>query len=168
MQIEKADYRNGELCLKTPSADAKRFAFLFSKPGEYEIAKAKKRRSIDANAYYWRLVGELSRVLNLPPDEIYKRHIRDLGNFEIYCMQTNAVDDFKRLWCNGHIGRTVETRASRIPQCTTVLAYYGSSDFDAKQMSQLIDNCIQDCVSVGVETRPAEEIASLLEEWDGR
>ena len=104
----------------------------------------------------------------MTPDEIYQRHIKDLGNFEIYCVQDKAVDGFKRLWCSNHLGRAVETRESKIPGCTTVLAYYGSSDFDSKQMSRLIDNCIQDCTAVGVETRPQEEIDSLLEAWDER
>ena len=167
MLISNAVYADGELRLKTSSADARRFAFHFNE-GNYEIVKEKKRRSLDANAYYWKLVGDLASVLNMPPEEIYQRHIRDLGNYEIYCMQQKALEAFKRLWCSNHLGRTVETRESKLEGCTTVLAYYGSSDFDTKQMSRLIDNCIQDCKAVGVETRPPEEINSLLEAWDGR
>ena len=59
----------------------------------------------------------------------------------------------------------VDTRASKLPGCVTVLAYYGSSDFDKQQMSHLIDNCIQDCRAVGVETMPPDKIALLKEEW---
>ena len=168
MRIEGVTYRPGSLLIKTQDREAARFAFAFTKPGEYEIKPAKKRRSLDANALYWELCGRLAKALNMTPDEIYRRHIKDLGNFEIYCVQDKAVDSFKRLWCSNHLGRTVETRESKIPGCTTVLAYYGSSDFDTKQMSHLIDNCIQDCEAVGVETRPQEEIESLLEAWDGR
>ena len=40
-----------------------------------------------------------------------------------------------------------------------------SSDFDKQQMSHLIDNCIQDCRAVGVETMPPDKIALLKEEW---
>ena len=45
----------------------------------------------------------------------------------------------------------IDTRKSKLLGCTTVLAYYGSSDFDNAQMSRLIDNCIEDCKSVGVK-----------------
>ena len=168
MRIENVTFRPGSLTLETYDRDAVVFALKFTKPGEYEIRPVRKRRSLDANAYYWSLCGELADALHMTPQELYLRHIRDLGNYEVYCMQTKAVDDFKRLWCSDHLGRQVETRESKIEGCTTVLAYYGSSDFDTRQMSRLIDNCIQDCIAAGIETRPQEEIQALLEAWNER
>ena len=44
--------------------------------------------------------------------------------------------------------------------------YYGSSDFDTRQMSMLIDHLVQDARVLGIETRPEEEIKSLLEAWE--
>lgn len=129
------------------------------------VSPFRKKRSLDANAYYWRLCGELAKVLDETPESIYRRHIEDLGVFETICMQSKAVQSFAKMWKSGHTGRMVETRASKLKGCTTVLAYYGSSDFDTKQMSRLIDNCIQDCRSVGIETATPQEIARLKEEW---
>ena len=80
-------------------------------------------------------------------------------------MMTEAVQDFERRWKNGHKGRLIETRESKLPGCTTVLAYYGSSDFDTREMSRLIDNCLQDCQAAGVDTTPPDKISLLLEEW---
>jgi hypothetical protein len=34
-------------------------------------------------------------------------------------------------------------------------------------MSRLIDSVVEDCKSIGIETRPQEEIESLLKEWGG-
>lgn len=125
----------------------------------------RKKRSLDANAYYWTLVGQLADVMQLTPDEVYRRHIHDIGNYETICMVSNAVKDFAKLWCSGHTGRQIDTRKSKIPGCTTVLAYYGSSDFDTRQMSRLIDNCIQDCKNVGIETMTPEEQSALIKRW---
>lgn len=130
-----------------------------------EIGPYKKKRSLEANAYYWVLCGKLSEVMNLPPKEIYRQHIRDIGNFKTICIKKEAVQDFSKLWCSDHEGRLIETRRSKIPGCTTVLAYYGSSDFNTEQMSRLIDNCIQDCKNVGIETMTPEERAVLLKRW---
>lgn len=33
-------------------------------------------------------------------------------------------------------------------------------------MSRLIDNLVQDCKAVGIETKPQAEIDSLLRQWD--
>lgn len=157
------------LCLKAADpAAARRFCMTQDKPGivyDVEIKPHREKRSLDANGLYWNLVGELSKAVNEPPETIYRSHIRDIGNYETLCIQKKALASFKPRWCSGHLGRMVETRASKLPGCVTVLAYYGSSDFDTRQMSHLIDNCIQDCRSVGVETMPPDKIALLKEEW---
>ena len=130
-----------------------------------EIKEHREKRSLDANRYYWELCGKLAKAINDKPENIYRSHIRDVGNYETICIQTRAVDDFKRRWCSNHLGRFVETRESKLQGCTTVLAYYGSSDFDSLEMSRLIDNCIQDCKAVGVETLPPDKIQLMKEEW---
>ena len=45
-------------------------------------------------------------------------------------------------------------------------AYYGSSSYNSKQMSRLIDGVVQDCKIYGIETKPQQEIDSLLKEWE--
>lgn len=138
-------------------------------PGKTYICKLsekKKRRSLDANGRYWALCGKLSEKMGIPPEDIYRRHIRGIGCYTVLCVQETALDAFKRVWVSNHLGRFVETRESKLDGCVTVLAYYGSSDFDTRQMAQLIDHCVQDCKAVGVETMPPAELAALLESWE--
>lgn len=135
------------------------------KPYTAEIRPKRKKRSLDANGYYWELCGKIAKRMNRDKDEIYRHHIGGLGNYAVYGMQEDAVPMFEQLWTSGHIGRFIETRAAKLPGVVNVLAYYGSSDFDTAQMSRLIDNCIQDCKALGIETRPPEDIESLLEQW---
>lgn len=132
---------------------------------DVEIKQHREKRSLDANSFYWVMVGELAKAIVDTPENIYRRHIRDIGNYETICMKTEAVKEFTRHWTSNHLGRFVETRASKLPGCTTVLAYYGSSDFDRREMSMLIDNCLQDCEAAGVDTTPPYKISLLLEEW---
>lgn len=130
-----------------------------------EIKEARKKRSLDANAMYWQLCGQLARALGIPAEWVYRRHIADMSNYETLCIKTDALERFRRRWVSGHLGRMVETRESKLDGCTTVLAYYGSSDFDTAEMSRLIDNCIQDCRTLGIETISERERSLLLEEW---
>lgn len=157
------------LCLKvTESAPAR--AFVFGKKDrvyDCQIKEHRAKRSLDANAYYWRLCGELAQAVREKPEDIYRRHIQDIGNYAVYCMETRAAPEFAKLWSSGHLGRFIETRESKLPGCTTVLAYYGSSDFDRREMSALIDNCIQDCKALGIETLTPDKLALLKEEWNG-
>lgn len=55
--------------------------------------------------------------------------------------------------------------ASKLPGYRNLRAYYGSSTYDTRQMAMLIENLVQDCQALGIETRPEEEIRSLLEAW---
>lgn len=148
--------------------EARRFA-LDMKPGKLHTAELKpfrEKRSLDANAMYWQFCGQLARALGIRAEEVYRRHIAGLEVYDVLCVQTDALDAFTRRWCSGHLGRQVETRVSKLPGCTTVLAYYGSSDFSRAEMSRLIDACMEDCRAVGIETLSDRERSLLLEEWD--
>ena len=46
-----------------------------------------------------------------------------------------------------------------------VHCYYGSSSYDSKEMSLLIEFLVQEAKSLNLETKPQEEINSLLEQW---
>lgn len=159
------------LSLRLPAEarqEARRFA-LDMKPGKLHTAEIKpyrEKRSLDANAMYWQFCGQLARSLGVLAEEVYRRHIKDMGVYDVLCVQTAALESFTRRWRSGHIGRRVETRESKLPGCTTVLAYYGSSDFDRAEMSRLIDACMEDCRAVGIETISDRERSLLLEEWD--
>ena len=53
----------------------------------------------------------------------------------------------------------------KIDKCKKVCLYYGSSTYDTKEMSRLIDSIIQDAESVGVRVENPAEIDLLKREW---
>ena len=164
MVAEDAKYQDGWLMLKTPATDALKWLVKFAKGKSYDIVPHVEKRSRTANAYAWVLITKLSEVLNYPKEEIYRRAVSEIGGKStVMSLRTNAVNDFKRAFVNGHIGRNVEILHSDAEK-TDLLITYGSSDFDRKQMSQLIDNLVQDCLAVGIETKDQNYIDSLLGE----
>ena len=165
MIIEQAKYEKGWLCLKTQPPEALKWCFRV-KPGNYEIKRVRNRRSLDANAYCFVLLDKLSAALGVPKEELYQRYIKEIGGVsDILCVPNKAVEKFRAEWENKGIGWQTETIPVRTPNCTGVIVYYGSSVYDTKQMSRLIDSIVQDCEAIGIETRSEEEIKSLLEEW---
>lgn len=168
MKIDKAEISSWGLILTVPLTDARRFVYGF-KPGEYEIKKARKKRSNDANAYAWKLINDIALAIRVSPNEVYRRALEDIPCIsEDVIARSEAVSAIERTWTSGHIGRRVEKEPSAARGYSNVRLYFGSSDFDTKQMSMLIDNLIQDCKAIGIETRPEEEINALLEAWNGR
>lgn len=166
MKIESARIMGNDLILTASIPDARRFVYGF-KPGEYEISPARKKRSLNANAYAWKLINGIALAVRESPEDVYREALKNIPNIcEVLCVQDKAVDSMVRLWTRNHIGRRVEREESKIKGCTNLYIYYGSSDFDTRQMSMLIDNLVQDAQALGIETRPEEEIKSLLEAWE--
>lgn len=160
--------RNGGclLTLSTPEDCGALFDELKDCEVEISIKKARKKRSLDANAYAWVLIDKLSVASDIPKSEVYQRAIREIGgNSDIVCVQDRAVDKLRESWSRNGLGWISETMPSKLDGCTNVILYYGSSTFDSAQMSRFIDGIIQDCKAVGVETMPPDRLEAMLGQW---
>lgn len=135
-------------------------------PISIKVAKQHKKRSLDSNSYFWILVDKLAKKLNIAKDEIYRNAIRNIGGVsEIVCVQNGAVEKLCSGWSKNGLGWQTDTMPSKIAGCTNVVLYYGSSTYNQEQMTSLIDNIVQDCKAVGIETKSKEELDSLLGQW---
>ena len=131
-----------------------------------ELKKYRKKRSNDANAYAWVLLGELQNVLNIPKEEIYKDLIRNIGSYEIVPVKNEAVERYRQAWSKNGLGWITETMKSKLEGFTNVVTYYGSSTYDTKEMTRLTELLVEECKQFGIETKSQAEIDSLLESWD--
>lgn len=128
---------------------------------EWELKPYKAKRSLSANAYCWVLLDKLAEKLKNTPEEIYKIAISHVGVFEeLEFTSKEAMERFKRIWHQNGLGWLTKTIDD-----TTVLAYYGSSTYDTKQMARLIDYIQDECKEQGIEVRPQWEVDAMLKEW---
>ena len=68
------------------------------------------------------------------------------------------------MWKNQGLGFLVQ-EVSRKDKCVKVHCYYGSSTYDSKEMSLLINLLVELAKSLNIETKSQAEIDSLLESW---
>lgn len=140
----------------------------FEEGKEYsiEIKKARKKRSLDSNAYAWVLMDKLAVYYKVSVTDVYRSFIREIGgNSEIICMMDGAVETFCKGWEHNGLGWQTEVLPSKIDGCSNVKVYFGSSTYDTEQMSRLIDMVVQECKDANIETLPPEELARLTQEW---
>lgn len=134
---------------------------------DVSVKKHRNKRSLDANAYAWTLIDKIAARRGMSKAEVYRNAIRDIGGVsDIVCIQNKAVQTLKDIWTRNGIGWQVEELESKLPGCTNLVLYKGSSVYDSKQMNCLIDSLVQDAQSIGIETRPQAEIESLLKEYE--
>ena len=130
------------------------------------VKKHREKRSLDANAYFWVLVDRLAEKTRIPKTDIYRRYIREIGgNHEMVCVIDSAVKKLRNGWEHNGLGWQTDTMPSKIPGCTNVILYYGSSTYNTRQMSHLIDMAVQDCQEQNIETLSPEKLAGMMEEW---
>ena len=128
-----------------------------------EIKKWRKPRSRDANAYAWVLIDKIAAALSLDKAEVYREAIREIGGVsDTVCVQDVAVQKLCEGWEHNGIGWQTETFPSKIEGCTNVILYYGSSTYDTKQMSLLIDHLVAEAKAIGIETMPPDKLDALL------
>lgn len=133
-------------------------------PVDVSVKKHRKRRSLDANAYFWVLCGKLAAYQRIPPKEVYQHYIPDVGdNYEIVPVREDHLEHWDKVWCSGHDGRlTVDMGpCKKLPGYHNVRSYIGSSDYDIAQMSRLIDMIVSDCKERGIETLTPDQLARL-------
>lgn len=137
---------------------------------DLEVKEHRKKRSLDANAYAWVLINKLADVMRIPPTEVYRQAIQDIsGNNEILPIKEDAVEQFKQAWSSHGIGWMCRDMGkSKLPGYRNLMVYYGSSVYNTKQMSDLIDALVQDCKALDIETMTPDKLALLMEEWSGR
>ena len=168
MRVTGLDIKGNDLLLHTSHGDAVRFAaqndpFL---EGEYEIRRVRKRRSLDSNSYLWVLCTEIAEAVGITKEEVYRRNIREGGAYTPLPIREDAIDDFSRIWAAHGIGWFCDVvDNSKLPGYKLLFAYHGSSEYDSKQMSALIERVKEDAESVGIETLPPEKLAAMLNEW---
>lgn len=132
-----------------------------------EIEKWSDKRSKDANNYMWQLLSKLAIVLETTKEELYKLYIRRMGVFKDYRLTEDEAKSFKVAWSMLGTGwLTEQVDFTPDGERLVIRAYYGSSRYNTKQMSRLIDEVVRDAKTQGIETMTPDELSALLDRWE--
>ena len=108
---------------------------------EITIEVFRKKRSLNANAYMWVLVGKIAEEIGVPEIEVYQKAILDVGvHRDWHGLTEEDETTLKALWARQGKGWFSE-RLDYEPDGEHIIlrTYYGSSVYNTKQMSRLID-----------------------------
>lgn len=137
-----------------------------------KVDKYREKRSLTANSYLWKLCSLIADKLSddgVPhtKEEIYQKAIKAKG---IYREQGELPVDFAKTsrtaWEMLGTGWVTE-QVDFEPDGDRVIVryYYGSSTYNTKQMSRVIDWLVTECHQLNIPTKSQEEISSLLNSW---
>lgn len=144
---------------------------LKDKDVEFDVKAFSKKRSRTANNYCWELCERIAEVMSrdgtvFTKEDVYRQSIKDVGVWKDFTWSLDDVKTLRTAWeMLGTGWLTERVDFTQDGECEIIRCYYGSSRYNVRQMSRLLDNLIQSCEELGIEHRPPEEIEKLKSLW---
>ena len=134
-----------------------------------EIRKASKKRSMDANNYFWYLCGEIakhsSKYSNDGKNDVYREAIKAKGEWDYLLVKNEALETFLKRWEQKGTGWFAEIADTWKENFTIVHAYYGSSTYNSVSMSHIIDYVVNIAQDLEIPTITGTAQLKMLESW---
>lgn len=137
---------------------------------DVEIKKHREKRSPDANRYMWYLCGEIAKKLSdetpHTKEDVYRNAIRDIGVWYDDEVEPEKVKWRCAAWQQIGTGWLTERVDFTSDGSKEIIRfYYGSSRYNKKQMSRLIDILVQCAKEQGITTETPEQIEKIKSLW---
>ena len=128
----------------------------------FDLSEHKQKRSLNANALLWHCLGEIANALNTDKWEVYLQMLKRYGKYTYICVKPNVVDSVKKQWRECEVLGDIEINGQKAVQ---MLCYFGSSTYDSKEFSILLNGVISEMEEMGLTTPGSEELERIMEQW---
>ena len=129
------------------------------------INKWYKKRGLSSNAYLWVLITEIANKIGSSKEEVYEQMLDRYGQVltdeegNAYQVTILKKQDIRSM--EGHY-KLIKSN----DKFSAYLVLKGSSEYNSQEMATLLDGVISECKELEIETRPKEEIESMLKEME--
>jgi hypothetical protein len=125
-----------------------------------KIDKYREKRSLNANAYAWKLLTEIANVVRSSKDEVYLEMLKRYGQSEIISVLAHITIGEYVKYCE-------EAGESKLngKLFKHYKVYKGSSEFDSREMSIFLDGVVSEAKEMGIQTMTPDEVARLKSLW---
>lgn len=129
---------------------------------EIEIAKKRASRSLNANAYLWVLCDKIAKHPSIRSDKdtVYRLALMKYGTFQDVSIRAEAYDTLRN-----HCRLCEELYSG--DGWKTIRVYYGSHEYNTKEMSDLLAGVVEDCQDLGIDTMTPDELKHMAAAWRG-
>lgn len=148
--------------------DAEALERLKDKDLDIEIKIHREHRSKDANAMLWACLGDIAKELDRDPWSLYLNALKDYGKYTTLMVRQDAVEDVKKQWREVmEVGDTImyDTDGDAV-RMVYLNCYFGSSTYDTKEFSTLLNGVIEDMRDLGLTPPPSGDMKRALEQWE--
>ena len=126
------------------------------------IKKKRNHRSNDANGMLWACLKEIAEATGADKWDVYLDMLKHYGQYTYVLVKPSAVDRMKEIWRETEVVGEIDVHGKKSVQ---LLCYYGSSMYDTKEFSVLLDGVVREMENIGLPKPPSREMQRLLDEW---
>lgn len=166
------DTRHHFATLEITEGDVEEIEALRGKDLGLKLDVYRPPRSLDQNAMLWHCIGLIVDAFrnddpfwNGDKWSIYYELLRKYGKYTTIAVREDALADFKKVWrdCE-EVGRTFDGNGTWVD----LICYIGSSTYNSKEFSILLDGCLDDMRHAGIPTPLSSEIRRVIEQMERR
>ena len=128
-----------------------------------KAVKHRERRSLDANGLLWLCLGRIAEALRTDKWEVYLQMLKRYGQYTYICVKPKMVESVKAQWRECEVVGNVDINGQEAVQ---MLCYFGSSTYNTKEFSVLLDGVISEMNEMGLETPASEDMRRALDQWE--
>lgn len=138
----------------------------------WDLKEHRERRSLTQNAYYWKLLSLVADKIKISKPELHNRMLRSYGQRQyiggklvrIPIPDTDEAEETALRAETYHITPTAQVVGGKDGvNYRTYLLLRGSSDYDTREMSALLDGMIIEAQQQGIETLTPAELEKIRE-----
>lgn len=140
-------------------------SWLFQQDREkiFEIKEKKDKRSLNSNSYCWKLCTLIAEETGTSKEEIYLQMLKDYGVSMLVPLSPNkTLEGYSKYY------ELVDSDYLNGKPCNWYKIYKGSSTYDTREMSRLIEGIVYEAKNLGIPTLEEYKLKRMIEEWEER
>ena len=128
----------------------------------FDVVPHREKRSLNANGLLWACISEIAAKIGHDKWSVYLNLLKSYGQYTYVLCKPHAVEKVKEVWRETEEVGEVDVDGQKAIQ---LLCYYGSSTYNTKEFSRLLDGTIQEMRNIGLQPPPSEQMKQALLAW---
>lgn len=128
-----------------------------------DVKKYRKRRSLNANGLLWLCIGQIASELKANKWDVYLQMLKRYGKYTYICVKPSVVEAVKMQWRECEEIGEIDINGQKSVQ---MLCYFGSSTYNTKEFSVLLDGVISEMKEMELRTPSQTEIERIMEQYE--
>ena len=128
-----------------------------------KATKYRQKRSLDANGLLWLCLGRIASNLRTDKWDVYLEMLKRYGQYTYIVVKEKVVEQVKQQWRECEVVGEIDVNGQKAIQ---MLCYFGSSTYNSKEFSVLLDGVISEMQEMGLETPTSSELKRVMEQYE--